>query len=326
MRVAVVHNEIKRGEQDPDTVDVLVQARHVNATLAEAGHVAELFSLCDNPADVIRELRAFGAERIFNLVESVRGKAAAHPRAAAIWEAAGIPHTGSSSAALMLTTDKPLSKGLLEASGIPTPSWTVWDREVEALDLPEGPWIIKPACEDASVGIDEDSVARDRVSLEAKLRALGRRFPDQEILVEHYVEGREFNVSLLASGGGPLVLPPAEIVFDSYPEGKERVVGYRAKWDETSFEYDHTVRRFDFPSEDGPLLERVRETGLRCWELFKLSGYARVDSRVDEELRVQVVEVNANPCLSPGGGFTAAVLGAGISPARMVEMILEDVV
>ena len=194
----------------------------------------------------------------------------------------------------------------------------------EAADFSSGGIGAPP--EDASVGVDEESVARDRGSLWAKLKALRKRFGDQEIMIERYIEGREFNVSVIASPEGPLVLPPAEMVFDSYGEGKERVVGYRAKWDTTSFEYRHTLRRFKFGSEDEPLLERVRKTAQRCFELFRLRGYARVDMRVDAEGRAQVIEVNANPCLSPDGGFAAAVERAGISSARMVKMILEDAV
>jgi len=326
MRVAVVVNQVDETECDPSVADVLTQAQYVEAALAEAGHVSRRFPFGDDVAAHLADVRGFKPDRVFNLVEAVRGSAAAHPAAAALWELAGLPYTGSPGLALALTTDKALSKRIMQSGGIPTPPWTVWNDDANAFRPPEGPWIIKPACEDASTGIDEDSVSRDAKRLRAGIEALARRFPTQEILVEHYVEGREFNVSLLAGANGPIVLPPAEIVFDSFPEGKERVVGYRAKWDDTSFEYQHTVRRFDFPSEDAGLLDRVRETALGCWGLFGLAGYARVDMRVDASGRVWVVEVNTNPCLSPDAGFAAAVSAAGISAARMVEAILEDAV
>ena len=101
-------------------------------------------------------------------------------------------------------------------------------------------------------------------------------------------------------------------------------VGYRAKWDEESYEYRHTPRRFDFPESDAPLLERLRQTARACWHLFGLQGWARVDFRVDAEGHPWVLEVNANPCLSPDAGFAAALDRAGIDYGAAMERILAD--
>ena len=120
------------------------------------------------------------------------------------------------------------------------------------------------------------------------------------------------------------MLPPAEIVFDGYPPGKPRIVGYRAKWDAESFEYRHTVRSFEFERRDAPLVDSLRSLALRCWELFGLRGYARVDFRVDAAGRPWILEVNANPCLSPDAGFAAAAARAGLSFERVVERIVGD--
>ena len=126
---------------------------------------------------------------------------------------------------------------------------------------------------------------------------------------EQYIDGREFNLSVLASPQGPQVLPPAEIDFSGFPPGKPRLVGYRAKWEEGSFEFQHTPRRFDFPAEDGPLLDRLRDLALGSWRVFGLRGYGRVDFRVDEAGHPWVLETNTNPCLSPDAGFYAALQG-----------------
>ena len=136
-----------------------------------------------------------------------------------------------------------------------------------------------------------------------------------ECFAEAYIDGREFNLSLLASKAGPQVLPPAEIRFEDYPEGKTRIVGYRAKWHESSFEYLHTVRSFEFPPEDDELLSRLKDLAVRCWSLFDLRGYARVDFRVDRDGRPWVLEVNVNPCLSPDAGFFAAAATRPGSPS-----------
>jgi D-alanine-D-alanine ligase len=145
-----------------------------------------------------------------------------------------------------------------------------------------------------------------------------------ECFAEAYIEGREFNLSLLASKAGPQVLPPAEIRFEDYPEGKTRIVGYRAKWHEGSFEYLHTVRSFEFPPQDSELILRLTDLATRCWCLFDLRGYARVDFRVDREGRPWVLEVNVNPCLSPDAGFYAAAAQTGLSFTQVVERIIGD--
>ena len=139
--------------------------------------------------------------------------------------------------------------------------------------------------------------------LEKKNRGRGQFF------AERYIEGREFNQAVLAGE----LLPMAEIRFVEFPDDKLRIVDFRAKWEEDSFEYTHTLRSFDFAAADQPLLEELRAVARRCWDVFGLSGYARVDFRVDGDNRPWVLEINANPCLSPDSGFYAAAERAGLS-------------
>jgi D-alanine-D-alanine ligase len=120
------------------------------------------------------------------------------------------------------------------------------------------------------------------------------------------------------------VLPPAEILFEGYADQALKIVGYRAKWDSDSYEFHHTPRRFDFPPEDAALLARLRDLALQCWRLFGLNGYARVDFRIDAAGRPWILEINANPCLSPDAGFAAALDAAGISYAAAIDCIIAD--
>ncbi len=136
------------------------------------------------------------------------------------------------------------------------------------------------------------------------------------------MEGREFNLSLLASDGRPDLLPPAEMVFRHYPADKVKMVCYRAKWEETSFEYRHTARSFDLGAADAALLEELERLAMACWDLFNPRAYARVDFRVDSEGRPWILEVNVNPCLSPDAGFAAAAEHAGLSMETVVRRII----
>ncbi|MDP2840322.1 MAG: hypothetical protein Q8O11_09710, partial [Syntrophales bacterium] len=215
------------------------------------------------------------------------------------------------------------AKRWLAAAGLPTPAWFTSSDMDEGLPV-EGPWLIKSVWEHASIGLDEDSVlfGADRkrllAEMDARYEALGGA-----CLAEAYIDGREFNLSLLAGEGGPEVLPPAEIRFDGYPPGKVRVVGYRSTWEEGTFEFANTPRTFEFPAQDAPLLSQLKELARRCWKIFDLRGYARVDFRVDGAGRPWILEVNANPCLSPDAGFSAATLRAGLTFQDVLSRILK---
>lgn len=174
------------------------------------------------------------------------------------------------------------------------------------------------------MGFDDDSIvtasgAEVRRMLPARAEALGGA-----CFAERFVDGREFNLSLLSGTGGPQVLPPAEILFSNFPEGKPEILDYPAKWDESSDGWLNTPRRFDFEESDRELLNRLEETARRCWRVFNLRGYARVDFRVDSDGTPWVLEVNTNPCLSPDAGFAAALETARIPFDNAVQRILDD--
>jgi D-alanine-D-alanine ligase len=169
--------------------------------------------------------------------------------------------------------------------------------------------------------VDAHDLSSLRERLSSRQQNIGR-----PCFAERYVEGRELNVSLLAGPRGPNVLPPAEILFCGFPANTARLVDYRAKWDPDSLEYQNTPRRFRFPAADQPLLEELVRLTRSCWYLFGLRGYARVDFRVDPRGKPWILEVNANPCLSPDAGFAAALGEAGLSFQEGIERILADAV
>ena len=181
------------------------------------------------------------------------------------------------------------------------------------------PVIVKPRFEEASIGIDQESVFKDPVALTKKLDSFRVRFGS--LIVEEYIAGREFNISLF---GYPetQALPIAEIDFSAFPETLYPIVGYRAKWDKASFEYRHTPRRFPekLPRE---LDRKLKATARRCFSLFMLRDYGRIDIRVDPHGRAYVLEVNANPCLSPDAGFAAAFRETGSTYSQLISDITD---
>jgi D-alanine-D-alanine ligase len=142
-------------------------------------------------------------------------------------------------------------------------------------------------------------------------------------LIEEFVAGREFNVSVVETPQGPRALPVAEIVFENYGPDLYNIVDYNAKWNEQSFEYKNTVRRYDFGPGDAALLTALQDIALKTWHGFDLRGWARVDFRVDASDHPYVVDVNANPDLSLDAGFMAAAGRAGIAPETAIRMITD---
>ena len=241
-RVVVAHNPVG-AEDDPSTADVLAQVELVEAGLDALGLPHERVAVADWKPWL--QLRATPGTVVFNLVEAPPGRPHVQPASAAALDLLGLPYTGSPPPVLWITTDKLAMRALFASEGLPVAPGGRLDLEnPEVLDRVPGPWILKPSCEDASVGLEGDPVCRTREEALVRGRLLARRFPDQAVVVESYLPGRELNASLLAKDGGVQVLPVAEIVFEGFPEGMSRVVNYEAKWVDDSFDCIHTVRRF----------------------------------------------------------------------------------
>ncbi len=324
MKAVVLHAEVPEGA-GRDEQDVLVQARHVSRSLAEQGYKPTVIAVSADFSRLIDHLNVLQPDFAFNLVESILGQGRLIHMAPSILDYLNIPYTGARTEAIFVTSQKLLAKKFMQMSGLDTPPWLSPD-DPGANPFTPGVYVIKSVWEHASVGLDEDSIVS--VQNEKKLHKImkaKREWLGGACFAEAFITGREFNLSLLAGQDGPEVLPPAEIRFDDYPPGKLHVVGYRAKWDEDSFEYQHTPRTFDFPVEDAPLLQKLTDMALECWRLFDLKGYARVDFRVDQAGRPWILEINTNPCLSPDAGFNAAAKRAGLRFNGVIERIITDI-
>lgn len=335
MHVVILHNAVLPGDSAADR-DVLVQAEAVGAALAELAHSSAAVAWDLDLRAARDRLAACRPDVVFNLVESLGGSDWLASTATGLLDTMGVPYTGSATEALLLTNHKLLAKQRFGQAGLPTPQWLVLDpRRAGGSTIglpgralvPGAAHVVKTLWEHASFNLDEHSIVRpaDEGELLAILRDAAQRLR-RPCFAERYIEGREFNLSVLAGPDGPEVLPPAEIDFSAFPPDKPRIVGQRAKWEEASFEFQQTPRRFDFPPADRPLLDRLRGLAREAWLLFGLGGYARVDFRVDEAAEPWILEINANPCLSPDAGFAAALTRASIPFSQAVARILEDAI
>ncbi len=320
MRLLLVHNAVPPGAP-PDEADVLVQAAAVQAALEHRGHTVKRYACGLDLRGLEEAVGSASPDLVFNLVEGLGGHGRLIHLVPAVLEAVGVPYAGCPADAIHLTSHKALAKRLMQDAGLPTPPWLT-GGPFDGNTRRTGRWIIKSVWEDASLGLDDDALVDGGRTEVSPLLAAREGTPGAPWFAEAFVEGREFNIAVLDGPQGPRILPHAEMLFQDFPEGKPRILGYAAKWDEDSFEYAHTVRTFDIPAADRSLLDELSRQALACWALFGMRGWARVDFRVDAAGRPWILEANANPCLAPDAGFAAALDRAGIPFHEAVDSIV----
>jgi D-alanine-D-alanine ligase len=341
MRVAFLYN---RAAEDPANFaeDDDPQRSPVVAALQSLGHEVVPIACTLDLRFAQQELLRVAPDVAFNRVESLGGSDAMAIAIPVLLDALQIPYTGCHTEALAAAVSKTAVKQRLLIAGLPTPEWIdaptqasrvarnspwrgvpapEWNANTKTSAAPQ-PWILKSIYEHASFEINDDAIFRatsiDDVYEPIRHRSDQTRKP---FFAERYIDGREFNLSLI--GDAPEVLPPAEIDFSAFPAAKPRIVGYGAKWASDSFEFQNTPRRFDFPAADTPLVEELKSLATRCWRLFGLRGYARIDFRVDTDGQPWILEVNTNPCIAPSSGLAAAVEHAGMTYEEGIRQIVE---
>jgi D-alanine-D-alanine ligase len=320
--IGLVHNVPHTGSYSfsEASSDVMTQVSAVEETLHNLGYASKRIPVSRNMDSFLATFREEPIDMVFNLCETVDENPLFSGHAAAVLELLGIPFTGSPSWAITYTMDKAMAKRILKACGIRTPEYVTYDGssqfDISHLSFPV---IVKPRFEGASIGIDQESIFDSKDALREGLPSLYERFG--HLLVEEYLDGREFNVSLFGYPSADL-MPIAEIDFSAFDDELYRIVGYRAKWDESSPEYRNAVRIFpqNIPS---PLLQSLRTIAHECFHTFMLRDYARVDIRTDRHNNPCVLEINANPCISPDAGFVASLERAGINYTEMVRRFVD---
>jgi len=314
----ILYNRLSKHPTD-DELDVLDQVAIVKKALKELGYPVTTGQVDLNLQKTLDQIKKINPCFIFNLVETLinRGEFVYFP--AAIYHSLNIPFSGSPLIPLFFAANKVRAKIEMKRLGVPTPPWF----EMDALHLLDAgkKYILKPIWEEGSLGLDEDSVfdGKDKEFIQNIANKSKEYY-----FVEEFVEGREFNISILAGPKGPEVLPFAEMNFIDFPEGKPKIMGYTAKWKEESFEYLNTRRTFEIEGLSRPVYKKMVSICKKCWNRLGLKGYVRLDFRIDLQGNPYVIDINANPCLSESGGFMAASGRAGLSARDVVRRIVEN--
>ena len=297
----------------------------IEESLREGGYHPYVLSVEFFSRDMVRTLSEISPKFVFNLCEEMNRKCELEMCVAGLLELMGIPYTGSGPFALGLALNKFRVKQILQSAGIPTAKCFVINPG-QKLVMPRSmnfPVMVKPSCQDASLGINSQSVCHTVEQLRKQLQYIHEIY-EQEALVEEYLDGREFNVSVVGEEN-PEVLAVSEINFSGLPESEPRIVSYRAKWDEESPLYRCTapICPANLPKR---LENRIRDIAVRSYQCVECRDYARIDMRTDSRGSIHVLEVNPNPDISPGAGFARAARAAGYSYSDIILRISEAAV
>ena len=320
----IAYNEpIRKSDRELDYISeaaVKDEADIVYQVILKSGHVP-IYLAVKNLDQVLSKIDRVQPDLIFNLCEGFQGKTHHEMFIAGVWELLGIRYTGNTPLTLGLAQDKVLSKELFQSRGISTPKFQVYSATPQETNLAY-PLIAKPSREDASLGIKHgDAILHDFENLKKRVGELLKKYR-QPILVEEFIQGREFNISVLGNTP-PKVIAISEISFADLDDQTPHITSYEAKWlpDHPLYQKTPAICPAQISSD---LQKRLEELALRVYDVLNGRDYGRVDTRVDAEGNIFVLEYNPNPDISPDAGFVKALKAAGIKYKEFVEFLINE--
>lgn len=322
MRVLVLYNEpvLPANHPEYDSEEwVRTAVDDVMRHLASRGHQVIRAGVGRELRSLARSIAKCRPDVVFNLFEGHADRPETEIVAVRMMERLQIPFTGSGSRTLWRSLNKHLAKHHLNKAGLSVPPWRVFKHlPVENVDLP-WPVIVKPARRDSSEGIDQASVVTSSHELvvQAAYRLASYRGP---VLVEQFLPGREFTVALIEAPG-LMPLPISEIDYRAAPAGRWPLLTYAAKWQPGTADYEMSdvIKAVSLPSD---LLTQLQTLATSAFRVLGCRDYARVDLRMNQAGEPMILEVNANPDMSPSACFAKALEVAGIDRADFLARLV----
>jgi D-alanine-D-alanine ligase len=337
IKVAIVYNEpspdlyVKAGELDEKKIGFVpyfeveditpIEEYEIMAKrLRKSGINAYTLNIKDDIQSLLRDIKKNKPNLIFNFVEIYKEDSRHEMNIVGLLELLRIPFTGAPPMALANCQSKIFTKRLLNAIGIKTPRFIILKRTPKAYrHRLKYPLIIKPAYEDASVGIENESIVENVEGLKERTEYIFKYFA-QPALIEEFIEGRELNVAVLGDLE-PVALPISEIDFTEMPDHLHNIVSYQAKWDPHHESYHKTIPIC--PAKLPKRIEnKVKETALKAFKAMSCRDYARVDMRLSKGNQLYVLEVNPNPDLTEGAGFMRSAESSGLNYVETLKRII----
>src|SRR5262249_37099407 len=316
MKVTILTHLDKPNES---TRDIVVD--QVAGALREKGHTPTIVAVHDDLRQLINGLTRRQPDLVFNLMETFGAAELGAVAVAGLLDLLGLPYTGGGPGEIYLQEDKALTKKLLAFDGIRYPDFAVFSPHsgLETAGNLRMPLFVKPLRMDASIGIGEKSLVHSAADMMRRSSEIHAKVHDSA-LVEEFIEGREFYVSMLGNHH-PTVFPPIEMDFSGLPNGKPRILGADAKWNENSAAYKGTEAKVaELPDE---LKARLQKVAADAYRALRVHDYGRIDLRLTPTGEIFVIEVNASCYLEQSSEFAAGAAAAGMDFPSLINRIAE---
>ena len=314
-----VYDTTQDGDTNEVEADLMSVGNNIKKALEARGYRVTFFDMNEDPLPFMK-LHKSDVDIVFNVCERINDSSLLEPHSAAMLDMLRIPYTGSNPQTLALSIDKIRVKKLLNFHSIPTPRWDyVYSMDDDIDEDLHYPLIVKPANTDNSIGITNDSVVSDREELMKQVRKIvvdeGR-----PALIEEYIDGDEYDVSIMGSEDDVMVLPLSRSIFDDLPPGYWHIYPYDAKWKKgTVYDKIQVERPANIPRR---LASLITEMALDTYTLLDCHDYGRVEVRVDREGNPFVLELNPNPSINREDCVPAQAELLGKDYEDFIEQIL----
>jgi D-alanine-D-alanine ligase len=291
----------------------------IAAKLQRVGFDAYTLNILDNIQMMLDNFKQNKPDIIYNFVELYKEEPQYEMNVVGLYELLGIPYTGASAMALANCQSKIFVKRMLNSQGINTPRFFIIKEPKKRYNHNLNfPLMVKPSLEDASVGIENESIVNDNKQLKDRIEYILKYFY-QPVLVEEFIDGRELNVAVLGDKK-PKALPISEIDFSKMPDNLYNIVSYQAKWDPHHEAYHKTIPKCPARLPKS-IEEQAKKIALKAFKIMDCRDYARVDIRLSADKELYVLEVNPNPDLTDGAGFMRSAATAGHTYAQALKKI-----
>jgi D-alanine-D-alanine ligase len=302
----------------------LTDREAIAKALTELGHEPFEIPVDGRPATLTKIARS-DADLFFNLTESYAGDDTKEMHFCAFLDLVGKQYTGAGPDASYLAMEKSVAKKIMRFHGIFTPySAVIYKGRVEHAQDIKFPLIVKPASEDASKGIDNNSVVDSIKDLMERIEYIHDEF-DAPALIEEFIDGREIYAAVLGRNEKPEALPLIELDLSKLPKDVPRIAGYEVKFDVNTEAYKLT-KSAPVTDIDEEATEQIQNVALTCWRALKFRDYGRIDCRLTKDGKVYVLEANPNPWLDPTAEFYMAAKESGRSYTKMIGDIIESAI
>jgi D-alanine-D-alanine ligase len=335
IKVAVIYNEAhpelykvpeskeKKGEFtqyfEIENQTPMEEYEYIAKSLKRTGLETYTLNIKDDILTLVDHIRDKKPDVIFNFIEIFKDREKLEMNIVGLYELMGVPYTGAPALCLANCQNKVLAKRLLKVNKIKTPDFAYfYSKSKNYKHNLQFPIIVKPSFQDASVGIENESIVHNQRQFNKRVNYVLDNF-NPPVLVEEFIEGRELNVAVM--GDKKLkVLPISEIDFTKMPDHLHNIVSYQAKWDPYHEAYHKTIPKC--PARLPKKVEaKAKQIALEAFRVMDCRDYARVDIRLAKNKELYVLEVNPNPDLTEGAGFMRSAEHSGLSYARALKKI-----